>query len=780
MKLQAEGYKHSIFTNVHTQKVAIRQPITLFSIISLLLITAGIWFYSQNSQNIRADKFNELKSIADLKVGQIVQWRLERLGDAQVNSQSPLMRQAVDQWLKNPDDLNLKTSITSILQVIKNEYRYQHLILAGTDSQLLLSSDPSIASLDDNEKQMADQAVKSGEPQFGDFYRSTTADQIFLNISAPILSADNQAIAVLLLQVDPEKYLYPLIQSWPTPSQSAETLLIRKDGEDALFLNSLRHNPAPPLTLRISLANTDVPAIQAISGKVGIYEGHDYRGVEVLSDLAPVPGTSWFMIAKVDKDEILAEVGSLGLTVILFVTLAILMTALLAYFIFYNRQRLLYKNLFQAERERREAQEETKITLYSIGDGVITTNKTGMVTRLNPVAERLTGWAENEAQGKPLAEVFQIINEFTRDEVENPVDRVLREGLVVGLANHTLLIARDNTERPIADSGAPIRDEDENILGVVLVFRDQTKERAAQKELALLSYAINTSLNEITIFDAVSLQFLYVNQGGLKNLGYTLDELLKMTPPDIQPEFTPQSFQKLIQPLLEHQKQVLIFETIHRRANGSIYPVEVHMQLLEYEKERVILAVIQDITDRKHSEEALRKSENLFHSIFEHANDAIHIDNADDQIIQVNQRMCELMGCSREELLRMHVTDLQAPEVRGLSGTVVNKEFNLYGNKPFEALNLDRTGQRIPLEISVSRVESTEGDLYISILRNITERKQTEATLKSQLEELRRWQAVTLGRESRVLELKQEVNELLTRFGQPIRYTSLEEAKQHE
>lgn len=134
--------------------------------------------------------------------------------------------------------------------------------------------------------------------------------------------------------------------------------------------------------------------------------------------------------------------------------------------------------LFQ-ELQEREAL--LRAVLYSIGDGVITCNETGRVTLLNPVAEALTGWTESEARGKPLEDVFRIINEETRQPVENPVQRVLREGIVLGLANHTLLIRRDGSEVPIADSGAPVRGEDGQIRGVVMVFRDQSAERAAQR-----------------------------------------------------------------------------------------------------------------------------------------------------------------------------------------------------------------------------------------------------------------------------------------------------------
>jgi len=130
-----------------------------------------------------------------------------------------------------------------------------------------------------------------------------------------------------------------------------------------------------------------------------------------------------------------------------------------------------------------EEKERAQVTLRSIGDGVITTDAEGKVVLINAIAERLTGWTQREAEGKPLTEVFYIINEKTRERCENPVDKVLREGKIVDLANHTALIARDGAERIIADSGAPIRDESGNIIGVVLVFRDATEKQKLEEEI---------------------------------------------------------------------------------------------------------------------------------------------------------------------------------------------------------------------------------------------------------------------------------------------------------
>lgn len=135
------------------------------------------------------------------------------------------------------------------------------------------------------------------------------------------------------------------------------------------------------------------------------------------------------------------------------------------------------------EAELRDYAERLRVTLSSIGDGMIATDAQGCVSMMNAVAQSLTGWTDQEAQGRPVEEVFTIVNQYTRLPVENPVANVLREGTIVGLANHTILIARDGTEHAIDDSGAPIRNESGELLGVVLVFRDITARYAMENEL---------------------------------------------------------------------------------------------------------------------------------------------------------------------------------------------------------------------------------------------------------------------------------------------------------
>jgi PAS domain S-box-containing protein len=180
----------------------------------------------------------------------------------------------------------------------------------------------------------------------------------------------------------------------------------------------------------------------------------------------------------------------------LFGSLALGWLALSCVAIAFLYQRHSYEHALRSSLEQLQASEERyRTTLMSIGDGLIATDAEGRVILLDPMAEQLTGWPQQEACGRPIEEVFQIINETSRAPVEVPVRRAIREKIVVGMDNHTLLIARDGSERPISDSGAPIRATSGAITGGVLVFRDQSAERVAEEALRASEARMSSLLN---------------------------------------------------------------------------------------------------------------------------------------------------------------------------------------------------------------------------------------------------------------------------------------------
>jgi PAS domain S-box-containing protein len=260
----------------------------------------------------------------------------------------------------------------------------------------------------------------------------------------------------------------------------------------------------------------------------------------------------------------------------------------------------------EAEAARLATAQRHAVTLKSIGDAVIATDTQGRVELVNPVAETLTGWTNEKACGQPLKEVFCIINEETRQAVESPVERVLREGLVVGLANHTVLVARDGAERPIADSGAPIRDEQNQIIGVVLVFRDQTQERAAAAALRESEDKFKYFFEHSNVGKSITQPSgeVQVNQAFCDLLGYSPAELQHQSWQAITHPEDREPTQRVLDGLLGGKQDSTRFTKRFLHKNGSVVWAYVSTALrrdLAGQPLYFMTAVI-DITERQQAE----------------------------------------------------------------------------------------------------------------------------------------------------------------------------------
>jgi PAS domain S-box-containing protein len=711
--------------------------VVLVAVISLGMAGFGIHYYQQEASQIRSEKYAELAAIARLKVAQITQWRQERLADARLNSSDPYINSITLKWLKNPRDVGLRASLLGRLQTVKEISGYQNVIIAGPVGHLLLSVDASLADLDPDGWLLAARAISSKQAVFGDFARGSYVSLVYLDVAAPILDENNQPIAALILRSDPQNYLYPLIQSWPTPSESAETLLVRRDGDSALYLNTLRHSLNKPLTMRVSLSQTDVPAAQAALGRTGIFEGTDYLGMQVLAELLPVPDSPWFMVAKVDTQEILADVTYRGQVVLFLSALAIIMTSSLAAFFYTYRQRFFYQQLFRAEQERRLAQEEIRATLYGIGDGVIATDAAGCVTRLNPMAEQLTGWSEAEALGQPLAQVFHIVSEQTRLEVPSPAERVLREGQITGLANHTLLISRSGSERAIADSAAPIRGADQSLSGVVLVFRDQEQERAAQKALHASQQKFMTifqsSPDAILLSSVLEGRIQDVNQGAALLTGYLRGDMLGRTSAELDLWADPADRQAYTAQV-ESRGRVSGFESRFRTRSGALKTVLISGEIVQLEDGEYYLSVVRDITQRKQTELEAREREALLRALIDNAPLEIWASDDQDVCVLENPALVRRLGSVLGKTTQASGLPSEDPRIwqahreSAYAGNIVDQEVTC------KVGDDERYFQSITAPIVEDQV--VHGIVGFNI--DITERKLAEKALAYEKEELTR------------------------------------------
>ena len=470
-------------------------PLLLGLLLGLDLLV-GAWFFQAQQLQQEHVVADQLTTIGKLKVKEITDWRQRMVDEAALLTESPFFARGMELYLQDPQVENAQTLLNRI-RSITTHYHYPGVLLLNPQGEVVVSYGPfGGLSKSSGLEPLVARAMQERLAVLSDLYIDDRVDGIFLAVATPLFRNGQNGedlLGAVVLVCDPERFLFPLIRNWPVPSETAESLLVRADGNDVLYLNELRHKPGSAMQLRIPRSTLQTPAEAAVNGKTGIVRGTDYRGEKVISHVQSVPDSPWFFVSKIDEIEAFASWRSQSLLLIAaFSGIAALLLALGLAILQRNRKKH-YRQLFTAEQQLRHNAERSGVILRGIADAIIVTDYVGHIELLNPVAEELTGWENAAALGKPLAEIFNVVDGKSGEKVEDPVVRVLRDGKRVEFGNRPLLVRKDGHKLPIAESGAPLHDDRGNITGVVLVFRDRSKVVEAKRVEEVLQRSLQTS-----------------------------------------------------------------------------------------------------------------------------------------------------------------------------------------------------------------------------------------------------------------------------------------------
>ena len=412
---------------------------------------------------------------------------------------------------------------------------------------------------------------------------------------------------------------------------------------------------------------------------------------------------------------------------------------LIAFFLLRREIRLHQKLNRELDNRVSERTEDLRITMESIGDAVLATDQTGAITLLNREAERITGWPASEALGQPLEKVFVTVNEDTRVAAENPATRAMREGLVVGLANHTVLVARDGVERPIEDSAAPIRARKGDVRGVILVFRDVTEAREARRKVEKseeqLRLLVEQAPVSVAMFDR-EMNYIATSRRWAADYGRGYDNLTGLNHYEVNPDI-PDRWREAHQlalagtPQTCNEDQWILSDGRERWLRWAVHPWRDNTQEIGG-----IIASAEDITEQKQAEQALRDSERRLSGILSSAMDAIITVDARQTVVFFNPAAERVFGCSAAEAiggsldrfipLRFRHAHSGHVERFGKTGTT-SRQMGALGL----IFGLRANGEEFPMEASISHVEVGGTQFYTVILRDITARKQAEDELRA-------------------------------------------------
>ncbi|WP_193217735.1 MULTISPECIES: PAS domain S-box protein [unclassified Imperialibacter] len=389
------------------------------------------------------------------------------------------------------------------------------------------------------------------------------------------------------------------------------------------------------------------------------------------------------------------------------------------------------------EEALRHSEEHLRITLASIGEGVISTDAIGKIVFMNPLAQRLTGWTDKEAIGKQLEEVYVIKDESSGTPLDSPLRKIIELGEALELENHTILTTRDHRELIISNNGAPIRDTTSNITGAVLIFRDTTEKSLANRAIKRWQERFNTIFFNNPASMVISRmrdgQFIEVNKSFESLVGYSRLELIGKT--SVGLDMVVANEREEIVTKLKSTGRLKNEKLTLRAKDGTLRPVMFTMEQLELDGEPCLLTTSIDISD-------WNEAERRYQTIFEKSHEGIYRSDAEGRFLIVNPSMARIFGYSSQEEMIGSIENIASqiyfdPSERKLLTRKLIKDRQVAG---FEMRALKKNKELIWVKGNVHRVDDANGKAkyFEGTLEDVTDRKIAEKKFKIQFEELQK------------------------------------------
>jgi PAS domain S-box-containing protein len=580
-------------------------PWTLLLVFMLLTIgisTSGYFFYKKQKKDSYREQTANLRAVADLKAAEISNWRQQMLNDGHLIFYNRIMVDQLLSFLRQPTATD-KSRISKWLSIRRSYLRYLDIIVSDAAGNVQLSARGGESRIGNDELKLMDEARRKREVVLSDLYRSEYMPQIHLETVVPLVAGESGGPAsidgFLLMSTDPQIYLFPLIQSWPTPSPSAETVLVCREGDTVVFLNELRHRQNTALNLRLPLTSRELPAAMAILGKTGAFTGRDYRGVAVWSVVRPVPDSPWFIVAKVDREEIERPIRRSALAIFLIALSLILIATMLILFLWQRQNARFLLRQFEAESQKQAlVQHFDYLTRYA-NDIILLADEEGNILDANERAMVTYGYGREALLGMNIRDLR------VAEEKGKLAAQMVQAEEWQGLLFETAHQKKDGAAFPVEISARVIAVNNKKYFQSIV--RDISERKRVEENLRISEERFHSTLDnmmegcQIIGFDW---RYLYVNNAVASHGHQAKDALLGRTMMEVYPGIeNTEMFASLRRCREERQP--------HQMENEFTYPdgtkewFELSIQPVP---EGVFILSI-DITERKQAEEALRQSE---------------------------------------------------------------------------------------------------------------------------------------------------------------------------
>jgi PAS domain S-box-containing protein len=576
--------------------------ILIFILLAFGILTAGYFYYRNQKKDIKKEAYEELSAIGELKVNQISTWRKERLADAKLILENPFIAEHVEEFLSNTHTVRPRQEILEWMRTLQEHFQYQHVFLIDAEGEMILSVPKDEEVLGRYAKMLALEAMKQGKIILSDIHRGESIKDIHFDLPVPLFLKKGRqlkTVGSILLRINPDIFLYPLIQSWPTPSPTAETLLVRRKGNEVVFLNELRHKKNTALSLTIPIEKAQLLAVMAVKGKKGIIEGIDYRGVPVLAILHAIPNSPWFLISKIDREEVYELLDKRTFFIGTIASLLIIAAGFSIGFIWRHKLATFYRKQYEMEHERQIYTQRYEHLTRHANDIILLIDRDKKIVDANERAVKTYGYPRDELLSMKL------------EDLRAPETKTLLNGQLKEVETHngfvfeTLHHKNDGTVFPVEVSSRIMNIDGKQYYQSII--RDITERKNNAEKLRYLSSrqeAILAAVPDIIMEVDVNKVYTWANRAGFEFFG---DDVLGQ---DAAFYFEgEQKTYESVQPLFNGGEDVIYVESWQRRVDGEKRLLAWWCRVLKDANGKVsgALSTARDITERKRVEDEIRK-----------------------------------------------------------------------------------------------------------------------------------------------------------------------------
>ncbi len=630
-----------------------------FLLMVTLIVALALGAITHTIHQQKEKEIERLQAIAKLKISQILSWLQERQGDAQFAHTSRFYADLYQKW-NSANDISSREWLQERLKIYREAHHYQDVFLIDARGQVVMAGDtqsPVRLEL----RATAQRAIAEGRVLNTNLYRDeNTPARIYLDFVAPLPSVKGQSSPAVVLRIDPAAVLYPMLQAWPFPSASGEFLIFRRDGDQVLFLNDLRYRPDAALTLRIPLAEPRLLAAQVLRGETTLgsaIEGDDYWQKPTIGVANAIPGTDWFLIAKLDKDELYASAKQ----DVIWITLAgsmVLFIAVVAAFLMYQRRELQY-SLRQRQQQAEKLQtlqqlanerSQLRTLIQTIPDLIWVKNPDGVFLTCNTAFEQFFGTQEANVIGKTDYDfVATELADFFRQKDQD----VLITGQI-SINEEWIISASDDRRVLLETIKTPMWDAEGHLIGVLGIGRNimaRHEQRLLQDQLTQIAAIVPGMIYSFRLRTDGSVCMPYASPAIEDTHGLRAEDVAE----DASPLFAlahPDDLAHIQASIAESARSMTQWHEefrIQHPTKGEVWLEGRSVPLVEPDGSILWHGYIQDITERKRAETTLCESEQNYRTLADSGQALIWRAGTDKLCYYFNRRWLEFTGRTLEQ-----------------------------------------------------------------------------------------------------------------------------------